>query len=159
MTLKCNLLPKDFTYAHDLRTRQYVEKKALEEAEKKQELMQRFSEVAKKYSPLQHNKRSAFICIIAKSPADLIREGELMHHCVGRMHYDERFAKEQSLIFFIRAKDKPEKPLVTLEYSLQTHRVLQCYASHNQKPSEDILHYVNKVWLPYANKTLKQIAA
>ena len=159
MTLKCNLLPKDFTYAHDLRTRQYAEKKAIEEAGKKQELMRKFSEVAEKYSPLQHNKRSAFICIIAKSPADLIREGELMHHCVGRMHYDERFAKEQSLIFFIRAKDRPEKPLVTLEYSLSTHRVLQCYASHNQKPSEEILHYVNKVWLPYANKTLKQIAA
>ena len=24
---------------------------------------------------------------------------------------------------------------------------------------EDVLHYVNKVWLPYANRTLKQIAA
>ena len=31
------------------------------------------------------------------------------------------------------------------------------YASYNQKPSEEILHYVNKVWLPYANKHLKQI--
>lgn len=82
-----------------------------------------------------------------------------MHHCVGRMQYDERFAKEQSLIFFIRAKEKPEKPLVTLEYSLSMHKVLQCYASYNQKPSEEILHYVNKVWLPYANKTLKKLAA
>ena len=75
------------------------------------------------------------------------------------MQYDLRFANEESLIFFIRAKDKPEKPLVTLEYSLSTHRVLQCYASHNQKPSDDILHYVNKVWMPYANKHLKQIQA
>lgn len=157
MTLKQNLYPKDFTYAHDLRTQQYAEQKAIEEAGKKQELEQKFSEVAEKYSPLQHNKRSAFICVIAKSPADLIREGELMHHCVGRMQYDERFAKEQSLIFFIRAKEKPEKPLVTLEYSLSMHKVLQCYASYNQKPSEEILHYVNKVWLPYANKHLKQI--
>ena len=157
MTLKQNLYPKDFTYAHDLRTQQYAEQKAIEEAGKKQELEQKFSEVAEKYSPLQHNKRSAFICVIAKSPADLIREGELMHHCVGRMQYDERFAKEQSLIFFIRAKEKPEKPLVTLEYSLSMHKVLQCYASYNQKPSEEILDYVNKVWLPYANKHLKQI--
>ena len=159
MSIKQNLLPKDFTYAHDLRTRQYAEKKALEEAEKKQELMRRFSEVAEKYSPLQHNKRSAFICVIPRSPADLICEGELMHHCVGRMQYDERFAKEQSLIFFIRAKDKPEKPLVTLEYSLSTHRVLQCYASHNQTPSEEVMHYVNKVWLPYANREIKKLTA
>lgn len=97
--------------------------------------------------------------MIAKSPADLIREGEFLHHCVGRMQYDLHFAQEESLIFFIRTKEQPEKPLVTLEYSLKTHKVLQCYASYNKKPDEEIMHYVNKVWLPYANKTLKQIAA
>ena len=131
----------------------------IEEANQKQELVQKFCEVAEKYLPLQHNKRSAFICVIAKSPADLIREGELMHHCVGRMNYDIRFAQEESLIFFVRMKEQPEKPFVTLEYSLKTHRVLQCYATHNTKPNEDVLHYVNKIWLPYANKALKQIAA
>lgn len=159
MSLKCNLFPKDFMYQHDLRVAQYAELKAIAEANQKQELMQRFCEVAKKYLPLQHNKRSAFICVIAKSPADLIREGELMHHCVGRMNYDVRFAQEESLIFFVRMKEQPDKPLVTLEYSLKTHRVLQCYATHNTKPDENVLHYVNKIWLPYANKTLKQIAA
>lgn len=159
MSLKCNLFPKDFMYQHDLRVAQYAELKAIAEANQKQELMQRFCEVAKKYLPLQHNKRSAFICVIAKSPADLIREGELMHHCVGRMNYDVRFAQEESLIFFVRMKEQPDKPLVTLEYSLKTHKVLQCYATHNTKPNEDVLHYVNKIWLPYANKALKQIAA
>ena len=159
MSLKQNRLPKDFMYWHDLRIDQYAEQKAIEEANKKQELMRKFSEVAEKYLPLQHNKRSAFICVIAKSPADLIREGEFLHHCVGRMQYDLRFANEESLIFFIRAKEQPDKPLVTLEYSLKTHKVLQCYASHNKKPDDDILHYVNKVWLPYANKHLKQIQA
>ena len=157
MTLKRNLFPKDFTYQHDLRIAQYAEQKAIEEANQKQELMQKFCEVAEKYLPLQHNKRSAFICVIAKSPADLIREGELMHHCVGRMNYDVRFAREESLIFFVRMKEQPDKPLVTLEYSLKTHKVLQCYATHNTKPDENVLHYVNKIWLPYANKHLKQI--
>ena len=159
MTLKRNLFPKDFTYQHDLRIAQYAELKAIAEANQKQELMQRFCEVAEKYLPLQHNKRSTFICVIAKSPADLIREGELMHHCVGRMNYDVRFAREESLIFFVRMKEQPDKPLVTLEYSLKTHKVLRCYATHNTKPNEDVLHYVNKIWLPYANKALKQIAA
>ena len=119
--------------------------------------MQKVAEVAEKYLPLQHNKRSAFICVIAKSPADLIHEGEMLHHCVGRMNYDIRIAKEESLIFFVRAKDRPDTPFVTLEYSLKTHKVLQCYANRNSKPNDDVLHYVNKVWLPYANKNLKQI--
>ena len=159
MSLKQNRLPKDFTYWHDLRIDQYAEQKAIEEANKKQELMQKFSEVAEKYLPLQHNKRSAFICVIAKSPADLIREGEFLHHCVGRMNYDQRMVREESLIFFVRAKDSPDIPLVTLEYSPRSHKVLQCYGEHDHKPSEDILHYVNKIWLPYANRTIKQIAA
>ena len=48
---------------------------------------------------------------------------------------------------------------VTLEYSLKTHKVLQCYGIHNSKPNDETLHYVNKIWLPYANKTIKQIAS
>lgn len=75
------------------------------------------------------------------------------------MNYDQRFIREESLIFFIRTKEQPDTPFVTLEYSLKTHKVLQCYANRNTKPSDDVLHYVNKVWLPYANKHLKQIQA
>ena len=159
MSQKQNLLPSDFSRAHDIRIRQYSERKAIDEANKKQELMQKVAEVAEKYLPLQHNKRSAFICVIAKSPADLIHEGEMLHHCVGRMNYDIHIAKEESLIFFIRAKERPDTPFVTLEYSLKTHKVLQCYANRNSKPNDEVLHYVNKVWLPYANKHLKQIQA
>lgn len=123
------------------------------------ELTKKLADVAQKYMPLQHNKRSAYICVIAQSPADLIREGETLHHCVGRMCYDLRMVNEESLIFFIRTKAQPEKPFVTLEYSLKTHKVLQCYGIRNSKPNDETLHYVNKIWLPYANKTIKQIVA
>ena len=75
------------------------------------------------------------------------------------MNYDQRFIREESLIFFIRKKEQPDTPLVTLEYSPRSHKVLQCCGEHDHKPSEDILHYVNKIWLPYANRTIKQIAA
>ena len=159
MSRKQNIFPADFHKWHDIRTRQYSEAKAIEKAKNNPELMQKVAEIAEKYLLLQHNKRSAFICVIAKSPADLIHEGEMLHHCVGRMDYDIRIANEESLIFFIRAKEHPEKPLVTLEYSLKTHKVLQCYANRNTKPNDEVLHYVNKVWLPYVNKALKQIAA
>ena len=67
--------------------------------------------------------------------------------------------REESLIFFIRNKQEPNTPFVTVEYSISQKKVLQCYGEHDHIPSCDVLHYVNKVWLPYANKTLKQIAA
>ena len=159
MTIKQNLFPKDFQRWHDIRIAQYAEQKAIEQANKNLELTKKLADVAQKYMPLQHNKRSAYICVIAQTPADLIREGETLHHCVGRMHYDLSMANEESLIFFVRTKAQPEKPFVTLEYSLKTHKVLQCYGIRNSKPNDETLHYVNKIWLPYANKTIKQIAA
>ena len=74
------------------------------------------------------------------------------------MNYDQKFAREETLIFFIRNRLSPNTPFVTLEYSLANHKILQCYGEHDSKPSEDILTYVNKKWLPYANRKLKQIA-
>ena len=138
-----NRFPHDFKRWHDIRIDQYAAKKAMEDAEKRKELYAQFAAVAEKYLSLQHAKRSAFICVIARSPADLIREGEALHHCVGRMNYDQRMVREESLIFFVRAKDSPDIPLVTLEYSPRSHKVLQCYGEHDHKPSDDILHYVN----------------
>ena len=98
-----------------------------------------------------------YIVFIAKSPSDLIREGELLNHCVGRMNYDQRFIREESLIFFVRRITEPDTPFVTVEYSLSMKKVLQCYGLNNSRPTEDVLRYVNKVWLPYAKKQLKNL--
>ena len=159
MSVDKNRYPHDFMRWHDIRIDEYKTAKALKDQEERAELYAKFASVAEKYLPMQHNKRSGFVAIIARSPADLKVEGELLHHCVGGMGYEQKFIREETLIFFIRAKDTQETPLVTVEYSLSQKKVLQCYADHNTKPAEEVLHYVNKVWLPYANRTLKQIAA
>ena len=83
----------------------------------------------------------------------------LLHHCVGGMGYGQKFIREETLIFFIRAKETPDTPLVTVEYSLLKKKVLQCYSERNHTPSKPILNYVNNVWLPYANRKLNRIAA
>lgn len=154
-----NKLPHDFMRWHDIRIDQYATARAEADKKSKQELYKKFARIAEKYLPLEHDKKSTFICIIAKSPDDLVREGEMLDHCVGQMNYDQRFVREESLIFFVRTKQHPDTPFVTVEYSLQNHKVLQCYGEHDHRPNEDVLHYVNKVWLPYANKTLKKLAA
>ena len=98
-------------------------------------------------------------CIIAKSPSELINEGSILHHCVGNMGYDQKVVDEKSLIFFIRTKDQPDTPLVTVEYSIPEKKVLQCYGDNDTKPSEEILSFVNDKWLPYAKRKMKMIAA
>ena len=135
----------------------YLEENASEN--KRKEFYARFEAITEKYAALQHNKRSAFVAIIARSPADPITEGNALHHCVGRMNYDQRIVREESLIFFIRTRECPDTLFVTVEYSPSLKVVLQCYGDRDSKPDDSVLHYVHDIWLPYANKTLKKLAA
>ena len=154
-----NRYPHDFKRWHDIRIDEYRSAKALKDEQERKEFYEKFAAVASKYLGLEYDRKSVYIAIIAQKPSDLTREGELLHHCVGRMGYDQKFAREESLIFFIRTKEEPEKPLVTVEYSLKNKKVLQCYGDHDSKPDDCVMEFVNKKWLPYANRKLKQIAA
>ena len=159
MTDSKHRYPIDFKRWHDIRVDEYATAKAIKDAEKKKELYAKFTLVSDKYIKLQHNKKFAYMVIIAKSPAELILEGEKLHHCVGRMGYDQKFIREESLIFFVRTKDNPDIPFVTVEYSLRDNRILQCYAENNSRPNVEVIDYLENKWLPYAKRTIKQIAA
>lgn len=159
MTLPKNRYPHDFKRWHDIRIDEYRTAKALKDAEERKEMYAKFASVAEKYLSLQRNKDDAFIAVIARSPQDLIREGDALDHCVGRMNYDQRFIREESLIFFIRDRKTPDVPFVTVEYSLSKKKVLQCYGEHDHKPDDGVLEFVNKRWLPFANRQLKKIQA
>ena len=124
----------------------------------KEEQYKKFATIAEKYLSLEKTKNAAYVVIIAHSPYELKLEGEALHHCVGSCNYDQKFIREESLIFFVRDINDINTPLVTMEYGLKTQKVLQLYANHNQKPSDEIQNYIYKKWLPYANKQLKQIS-
>lgn len=159
MTLPKNLYPHDFKRWHDIRIDEFNTAKALKDKEERKELYAKFAKVAEKYTSLQHNKEKNFIVVIAKSPQDLIREGRILHHCVGSMNYDQRFIKEESLIFFVRNANEPDTPFVTMEYSIKDKQILQCYGENDHRPSDSVMDFVKKKWLPYANRKLNKIAA
>lgn len=144
---------------HDIRTKELARKKAALDEEKRRELYEKFAVAAAKYLPLEHKKNAQFVAFIPKSPADLITEGETLHHCVGRMGYDQRFAEEKSIIIFIRSALDPQTPFVTVEYSPEKHKILQCHGNNNTAPQNDVREYIYKKWLPYANRKIKKIAA
>lgn len=157
MSLPKNRYPHDFKRWHDIRIDEYNTAKAIADEKQKQEMYAKFAIVSEKYLSLQRNLKDAFIVLIARTPKDLIHEGDYLHHCVGRMNYDQRVIREESLIFFIRNKDNPDIPFVTVEYSLKQHKVLQCYGDKDTKPAAHVLDFVHKKWLPYANRKLKQL--
>lgn len=152
-----NCMPHDFMHWHDVRIDEYTTAKALKDAEERKEMYDKFAKVAEKYSKLC-NENGAYMVVIAKSPSELIKEGEKLKHCVGHMGYDQKFIREETLIFFVRPKENPTEPFVTVEYSLKSKKVLQCYAKGNTTPDTDVTTYINSIWTPYANKVLKKIA-
>lgn len=153
------LYPHDFTYWHDERMAQMAVIEAEIDEKENKKLYEKFALVSNLYSPLELTKKAPFIAFIAKTPYELIQEGKCLSHCVGGSNYREKFLNKETLIFFIRTNEAPTTPFVTLEYSLKRHQVLQCYAYHNEKPQQDVLDFVHKTWLPYANKQLRKIAA
>lgn len=151
-----NRYPHDFKRWHDIRIDEYATAKAMKDAEERKELYEQFAAVAEKYHDMQERK-DGFAVVIARSPADLMKEGEILHHCVGSMGYDRKFIREETLIFFVRSTSDIEKPFVTMEYSLKSKKILQCYAESNTKPDEKVMTFINKSWLPYANRKLRKI--
>ena len=156
MTVKKNRYPHDFRHWHNIRIDEYAAAKALQDAEERKELYAQFAAVADKYLAMQESK-DGYAIFIAKSPGELMREGEILCHCVGKMGYDRKFIREETLIFFVRNASDPETPFVTVEYSPQRKQILQCHASHNAKPDDSVLSFVYRTWLPYANRKLRRI--
>ncbi len=159
MAIPKNRYPHDFKHWHDIRIDEYHTAKAIADEKERAKLYEKFATVAIKYEGLQYKRQADFIMLIPHSPADLIREGEQLSHCVGRMGYDQKMAREETLIFFVRNITEPDEPFVTVEYSIKQHKVLQCYGEHDHKPNDSVLNFVNKKWLPYANRQLNKILA
>lgn len=152
-----NVYPENYQYWHDMRLDQYRAKKDELNKLKQQQLSEQMKAVADKYLALTSSVAGALTVVIAQSKDDLIREGKILHHCVGRMNYDSRIIKEQSLIFFIRHSDSIDNPFVTVEFSLESGRVVQCYGDHDSRPDNDTLHFVYDEWQPRAKRELDKI--
>lgn len=159
MNIPKNRYPHDFKRWHDIRIDQYHTAKAIADEKERAELYKQFATVAQKYEGLQYQRQADFIMLIPHSPAELICEGEQLSHCVGRMGYDQKMVREETLIFFVRNITEPDKPFVTVEFSIKQHKVLQCYGYKDTKPNESVLNFVNRKWLPYANRQLNKILA
>jgi len=85
----------------------------------------------------------------AHSEAELIKEGQCNHHCVGG--YAKDMAEGKTAIFFIRRADEPEKTFYTLEFK-QGH-VVQCRTKYNRgyDTDKEIKRFV-EAWLAHINK-------
>lgn len=91
-------------------------------------------------------KTKEFLVTVPSCAADLVAEGQKMHHCVGT--YLGRVAKGECVILFVRRTSAPDKPFVTAE--IRDNRLVQIRAKNNAIPSE----VVKAFWEEFAAEKL-----
>ncbi len=100
--------PKNLRVAHDTLAERI-------KAEKQSKYEAAFAELAEKYAPLEWSDGE--LCIrIARSEKELIKEGKVLHHCVGG--YGHKHASESDVIFFVRHYRRPERSYYTLDINM-----------------------------------------
>lgn len=150
MTNTVYLYPKNLTDAH---SRMVAESNARETDKRKQEAEERYTDIARKYKSLCKTFRYAddtYLIRPARSASEIIDEGRILHHCVGGDTYLDRHNKQKSMILFLRFKETPKEPYVTVEIDPQ-FKILQWYGAHDKKQDEKNL----QKWLDRYTTMLK----
>ncbi|MCU7380482.1 PcfJ domain-containing protein [Clostridiales Family XIII bacterium ASD5510] len=135
-----NIYPKDFQRSHDEKYKEYQ----AYQNKKKREEMRRFNQIIKQMKkekaeiPVFNMSYNGMLLRLPENSTELKREGQALHHCVGS--YIEKVGKGETLIFFIRRKEKPEKPYYTLEWK---GKVVQCRGMNNCAMTQEIKEFVD----------------
>lgn len=80
-----------------------------------------------------------------KDMAEIMAEGQTLHHCVGG--YAERHMEGKVTILFVRSCAAPDVPLYTMELSVsEPWRLIQIHGLRNCDPDKTTMEKVNK-WL------------
>lgn len=134
-----NLYPKNFKQSHDEMSKQYMrfkDKQAREDAKRFNRLLKKLKKETAGVDAMNLDIEGLFIRLPNKLD-ELKAEGEALHHCVGT--YMEKVRKGETMIFFIRKKEAPDKPYYTLEWH---GRVIQCRGSHNCDMTPEVKAFV-----------------
>lgn len=141
------LWPRNLRRAHD----QMVEEINGEKIrEREKEVQEKFPGIRKSYRKLRNRyyfEDEEFLIRPARSAEEIVREGRILHHCVGGNIYLGKHEKGISIILFLRRKQDPEEPYITIE--MDGTRICQWYGAYDRKPDQKII----EKWL----KNYKQI--
>ena len=134
MTNSVFLHPKNLKKAHAEMVKEQEERKSQErikEVEIKYPKIRRiFNRLNKKY----HYEGHDMIIRPAKSAGEIVTEGQLQHHCVGRDTYLRKHNSGMSYIFLLRKKGAEDKPYITIE--IDKKGILQWYGAHDKKTND-----------------------
>lgn len=123
------LFPKNLKEEHD-RAYELVQ-------ENKNELFDKaIKEMSSRLAEFFNWQYKNYLIIVPKSANEIIKEGQTLHHCVGT--YIEKVATGESIVLFLRHKEKPDEPYYTIEVNPLDKEVEQCRGKHNKSMAKDV---------------------
>lgn len=139
---------------YDLNNTVYQQPRRLETAHanmvaetNKEEVDKRIAEVNAKFTNIKKSYRRLrkqyyyeddnYIIRPARSAAEIVEEGRILHHCVGGDGYLRKHDNGETYILMLRFKDEPDTPYITIEIDGQ--RVIQWYGDKDRKPNKEVM--------------------
>lgn len=107
---------------------------------------------ASEYDELNYSDGDYIIKVIG-SLAELCNETRMLNHCVGS--YAGWIANGSTIICSVRAADKPDTPLTTIELTTDYSRIVQQRAYKNSTPPDDIIEFVKRWHAKIKSKSRK----
>lgn len=126
------LFPNDLKAEHD-RVNDLIKKKADQAFDRR--IANMFGDLQSRYG----YARSGFLVVAPRSSKEIVREGDALHHCVGR--YVEDVAKSKCVILFVRKASAPKKPFCTVE--VKNGDVTQARMQDNQVPPPKVEKFIS----------------
>ena len=127
------VFPRELVRKHDelveLRNKEKNKNRIKEALRDYPEIKERF----RVYSSIYQFEANGYVICVPRDAADIVREGQVLHHCVGGNNYLSKHSRGESVILFLRKKDHPKKRYYTLE--VQGQEVRQAYGAHDKKPN------------------------
>ncbi len=126
------LYPKDLKEAH-ARVNDMSDVTVVEEYNNK------IARMSKELQERYQFEQLGFMVVPPISAQDIVKEGDKLHHCVGR--YIKKMVLEKTIILFIRKKSAPKKSLCTVE--IKNGKIAQARTQNNADPYPKLQRFIN----------------
>jgi hypothetical protein len=124
----------------ELHDRWSEEKQKAKDAKREKDVDRKYKRIAQNLSINKehfHYEAKGFCIVVPEKASDLVREGRILHHCVGASdRYMKKMTERESFILFLRREHQQESPYYTLECTWEG-KILQAYSEYDRKPDYD----------------------
>lgn len=129
--------PRNLDEAHTQMTaetnREEVKKRLRETEEKYPNIKKQYRNLRKEY----YYEDAMYVIRPARSAAEIVMEGRILHHCVGGDNYLSKHNEGKSYILMMRLQKEPETPYITIEINPEQKRIVQWYGERDTKPDKE----------------------